>query len=204
MRRPILAAVALAAGTAAVAQMPKWTPPSSAPSAVRAGTYKVETHHTQVLFSVMHMGFNSYYGKFPGATGTLTLDPAKPANSSFDISIPVNQVTTANAKLDEELRSPQFFDPAKFPTINFKSTKVVPTGATTADVTGNLTLHGVTRPLTLKVKFNAAGVAPMINTYQAGFEATGTLKRSDFGVGYGIPLVGDEVKIIVTSAFEQK
>lgn len=204
MRLPILAAIAVAAATAAVAQAPKWTPPSSVPSAVRAGTYKVETNHTQVLFSVVHFGFNAYYGKFPGATGTLTLDPARPANSSFDISIPVAEVTTANAKLDEELRSPQFFDPARFPAITFKSTKVTPTGPATADVTGNLTMHGVTKPLTLKVKFNAAGVAPMVNTYQAGFEATGTLKRSEFGITYGIPVVSDDVKIMVTSAFEQK
>ena len=98
-----------------------------------------------------------------------------------------------------------FFDAAKFPTITFKSTKVVVTGPGKADVTGDLTMHGVTKQIYLHVKFNAAGTVPMMKgAYAAGFEATGTLKRSDFGVTAGIPMVGDETKLTIAGAFNKK
>ena len=204
MRPAALAAAILAVATAASAQMPKWTPPSPDARAVQAGTYAVEPEHTRVQFSVLHMGFTQYWGDFAHASGSLTLDPKRPAAASFDITVPVSSVSTTNGKLTEELVSKQFFDADQFPTIRFKSTRVVPTGPRKADVTGDLTLHGVTRPVTLHVTFNAAGVAPMVNRYTAGFDAEGMLRRSDFGVNYGIPIVGDEVKIKVSAAFERK
>ena len=137
----LLAVPALAAAPAG--------PASTNPKTVQAGTYAVEPAHTRVQFTVSHMGFTEWYGDFTGASGSLTLDPAKPAASKLDISIPTASVSTTNAKLDGELRDPSWFDAARFPTITFRSTRVTPTGPREADVTGDFTLHGVTRPLTL-------------------------------------------------------
>lgn len=174
------------------------------PAAVEAGVYAVEPVHTRVLFSVSHMGFSTWYGEFTGASGSLTLDPKAPAKSALDIRVPVASVSTTNAKLDGELKSDQWFDAAKFPDIAFKSVKVVPTGKDKADVEGQLTLHGVTRPVTLHATFNGAGVNVMDKHYTVGFDARGRIKRSDFGVKTYIPLIGDEVELILSGAFEKQ
>lgn len=205
MRR-FLIALALTASTAAVAQqMPKWTPPSTDAKTLEAGTYAIEPEHTRVMFSVEHLGFTQYPGEFPGTSGSLTIDPKAPAASKLEVSIPVGKVWVPNTKLVEELVSPMFFDAAKFPTITFKSTKVAVTGPGKADVTGDLTMHGVTKPVVLHVKFNGAGAVPMMKgAYAAGFSATCVLKRSDFGVTAGIPMVGDETKLMIEGAFNKK
>jgi polyisoprenoid-binding protein YceI len=170
-------------------------------SSAKPGSYKVESYHTQVAFSISHFGFTNYSGLFSGATGTLQLDPVKLAASKLAISIPVDSVTTTVSKLTDELKGDQWFDTAKFPQATFVSTKVVPTpeGAT---VTGNLTLHGVTKPVELRVRFMGAGVNPIDKAYTVGFEATGTIKRSDFGVKTYLPAVGDEVQLNIAGAFE--
>jgi polyisoprenoid-binding protein YceI len=168
-----------------------------------SGSYKVESYHTQVGFSISHFGFTNYSGLFSGATGTLQLDPAKLGTSRLDISIPVDSITTTVAKLTDELKGDKWFDTAKFPQATFVSTQVVPTtgGAT---VTGNLTLHGITKPVVLHVRFIGAGVNPIDKAYTVGFEATGTIKRSDFGVTTYLPAVGDEVQLSIAGAFEQQ
>lgn len=182
------------------------TPPmlTKDPAKVDAGTYAVEPNHTRVLFSLSHLGFTTYYGDFTGVSGTLTLDPAKPKASSLDISIPVGSISTTNAKLDDELKGDKWFDVAKYPAMTFKSTKVTPTGPGSAKVVGDLTLHGVTKPVTLDVKFNAGGANPMSKKYTVGFEVSGTLKRSDFGVSAYVPMLGDDVKLIISAAFEKQ
>jgi polyisoprenoid-binding protein YceI len=168
----------------------------------KPGSYKVESYHTQVGFSISHFGFTNYSGLFSGATGSLQLDPAKLGTSKLDISIPVDSVTTTVSKLTDELKGDKWFDTAKFPKAAFVSTHVVPT-AEGATVTGNLTLHGVTKPVVLHVRFIGAGVNPIDNAYTVGFEATGTIKRSDFGVTTYLPAVGDEVQLSIAGAFEQ-
>jgi polyisoprenoid-binding protein YceI len=198
--RAALAAAILAAPGIAPAQSP--ANPSSA--AVQAGSYAVEPYHTRILFSLSHLGFSTWYGEFTGASGTLTLDPAKPAASQIDITVPTGSISTSNAKLDGELKSAQWLDATKFDTIRFHSTKVVKTGANTADVTGDFTLHGVTKSLVLKAKFNGAGVNPLDKAYTTGFEVSGDIKRSDFGVTTYVPLVGDDVHLIISAAFEKK
>jgi polyisoprenoid-binding protein YceI len=170
---------------------------------VKAGTYQVESSHTRVLFAVSHMGFTTWYGNFTGVTGSLTLNPKDLAGVKFDIVIPANSVTTTNAKLDGELNSPEWFDTAKYPAIEFKSGKVVRTGHDTANVTGELTFHGVTKPETLHVTFNAAGMNPLSKQYTAGFNATGVLKRSDFNQSTYVPLIGDDVTLTISAAFVQ-
>jgi polyisoprenoid-binding protein YceI len=195
-------ALALTMGCATLAQMPP--PPNPNPAAVKGGVYAIEPSHTRVLFSVSHMGFTTYYGEFPGASGRLTLDPANLAASALEVSVPVAGVTTTNAKLDEELRSKQWLDAADYPTMTFRSTSITPTGPSTADVAGELTLHGVTRPVVLKAKFNAGGVNILDHAYTVGFEVRGQIKRSDFGVKTYVPLIGDEVDLIISAAFERK
>jgi polyisoprenoid-binding protein YceI len=169
----------------------------------KPGSYKVESYHTQVGFSISHFGFTNYSGLFSGATGSLQLDPAKLGTSKLDISIPVDSVTTTVSKLTDELKGDQWFDTAKFPKATFVSTQVVPT-AEGATVTGNFTLHGITKPVVLHVRFIGAGVNPIDKAYTVGFEATGTIKRSDFGVKTYLPAVGDEVQLSIAGAFEQQ
>ena len=179
------------------------TPANPAPSAVEPGAYVIEPGHTRVLFSVSHMGFTTWYGDFTGASGALILDPRAPSASKIEVSLPTASVSTTNEKLDGELKSDAWLDAAQYPTITFRSTRVALTGPRTADVTGLLTLHGVTRPVVLKARFNAAGVNPLDKAYTAGFEVSGTIKRSDFGVKTYVPLIGDDVDLTISAAFEK-
>jgi polyisoprenoid-binding protein YceI len=174
------------------------------PAKVQAGTYALETNHARVLFAVSHMGFSTWYGDFTGATGTLTLDPKNPAAASLSVTIPVASVTTTNAVLDGELKGADWFDAAKFPTISFTSTKVTVTSPTTARVTGALTFHGVTKPVELDATYKASGTNPMSKAFTIGFEVKGSLKRSDFGVTKYVPLIGDDVTLIISAPFEKK
>ena len=174
-----------------------------APAAAQAGNYKVETSHTRVGFAVNHFGFSDWFGEFADVTGTLSIDPARIEKAKVAVTIPVATVSTTNATLDGELVSADWFDAETYPTIQFVSTKVVRTGERTADVTGNLTFHGVTKPVTLKASFNAGGVNPMSKAYTVGFNASGTIKRSDFGVTKYVPVVGDDVTLRISAAFEK-
>jgi len=201
MKRTALALALSLAPAAAFAQAA--AAPDTNPADVKPGAYTVEPTHTRVLFAVSHMGFTTWYGNFTGVTGSLTLDPKDLAKTAFDITIPANSVSTTNTKLDGELNSPEWFDTAKYPTIEFKSEKVVRTGKDTALVTGELSFHGVTKPETLKVSFNAAGINPLSKQYTVGFNATGTLKRSDFNQTTYVPLIGDEVTLTISAAFVQ-
>jgi len=199
--RALIPALALAAlALPAVAQMP--VPGRPDPGAVQAGTYQVEPNHTQVRFGVLHMGFNPYFGTFSGASGSLTLDPAHPAATRLSVSVPVASVATTSAKLDGELKSADWLDAGKFPTMTFTSTGVSASG-TSATINGTLTLHGVSRPVTLQARFVGAGKNPMGGARTVGFTARGTLNRSDFGVTKYVPLVSDAVTIEITAAFEQ-
>jgi polyisoprenoid-binding protein YceI len=175
-----------------------------APPPAQSGTYNVEPIHAMVMFGVSHFGFSNYYGQFPGATGTLTLDAANPAASHLDVSVPVAKVWTPSDKLTDELKSPAWLDAGKYPAMTFKSTAITVTGPTTADVAGDLTIHGVTKPVTLKATFKRGAVFPMNKKYMIGFDATGRIKRSDFGVSqyvnYGL---GDDVDLIISAPFEK-
>lgn len=171
---------------------------------VQAGHYVLDSAHTLVRFTVDHFGISEFFGTLPGASGTLSLDPKAVSAARLDVTVPVATVSTTNKTLDEELVGAEWFDAAKYPTIRFVSTKVVKTGPSAADVTGNLTLHGVTRPVTLKATFRAGAVNPMNKAYTLGFNATGTIRRSDFGVSKYVPAVSDETTLSITAAFEKQ
>ena len=188
----------------AAALIPGTTIAQTAAPAVPAGTYKVESHHTQAIFAINHMGFNEFYGTIPNATGMLVFDPANAAADKLDVTLPVAEISTTNSVLDGELKDPSWLDAAKYPQIHFTATKVTQTGARTARIDGNLTLHGVTRPIALDATFGGAGTNVMSKAFTIGFSATGTIKRSDFGVTKYVPLIGDEVKLTITAAFEKQ
>jgi polyisoprenoid-binding protein YceI len=163
-----------------------------------AETYKLDPNHTQVVFSWTHFGFSQPSGKFMNAVGTANIDEAAPAKSSVEVTFAIDGINTGVAALDTHLKSKDFFDAATFPTATFKSTKVDVTGKDTAKVTGDLTIHGVTKPVTLDVKLNK--IAPnMRQVKTAGFSATGLIKRSDFGVGNYVPAVSDEITLVITT-----
>jgi len=173
-------------------------------AAVKAGDYAIEPVHTRILFSLSHLGFTTWYGDFTHASGVAKIDPAHPAASSVEVSVPVASISTTNATLDGELKGSDWFDAAKFPTMTFKSRQITVTGPDAGEIVGDLTLHGVTRPLTLSVKFHGAGSNPLTHAYTAGFDATGSIERSDFGVAKYVPMVGDEVTLMISAAFERK
>ncbi len=200
---PALTAAALLLPACAQILQAAWSPPSRDPSHVKAGTYKVEPYHTQVLFSVLHFGFTNYYGNFSNASGSLSVNPKKIGDMSVSISVPVSSVATTSTVLDGELRAADWLDAAHYPTMVFRSTKVTQTGRDTADVDGMLTLHGVTKPLTLHATFNGSGVNMLDHKETVGFSLTGSLKRSDFGVTKYVPLVSDEVTLMISAAFEK-
>jgi polyisoprenoid-binding protein YceI len=170
---------------------------------VQAGSYRTDPSHTLVQFDVNHFGFSQFFGVFPAATGTLTLDPKALNKSKLDVSVPVARVSTTNATLDEELRSADWFDAAKYPTIRFVSSSVTRTGANTAKIAGTVTMHGVSKPLVLDASFGGAGANPLSKAYTVGFKATGRLKRTDFGVSKYAPLVSDDVTLTIAAAFEK-
>jgi polyisoprenoid-binding protein YceI len=192
MSKTVLAALAATVLLAGVARA----------EAPRSGAYTLEPSHAEVVFSLSHFGYSNYFGQFPGATGTLTLDGADPAKSEVDVTVPTATVMTASPKLNDELKSADWLDSAAFPTMKYHSTKIVMTGPTTADVYGDLTLHGVTKPLMLKATFKRGGVFPMNQKYMVGFDAVGHLKRSDFGVSkYATMGLGDDVDLIISAPF---
>lgn len=184
-------AATLALSGAAIAQDPF----TRAPAEVRAGVYTLDPAHSKITWSVSHMGFSTYAGQFAKVDGQLTVDPRKPEASQISVTVDANSVGTLNDALDKHLKTADFLDTAKFPTATFKATRIRVTGARTADITGDLTLHGVTRPVTLEAEFNQAGVNPLDKTYSLGFDAEAKIKRSEFGMTSYLPGVGDEVEL---------
>jgi polyisoprenoid-binding protein YceI len=197
-------AALLAAAPMTYAKAPVHAAKPAAAAAVQGGTFAVEPNHTRVLFSVSHLGFSTWYGDFTHASGELKLDPKNLAATKLSVSVPMNSIATTNATLDGELKADDWFDAAKYPTATFVSRKVTRKDARHADILGDLTLHGVTRPVVLHAVFNGAGVNVMSKAYTVGFDAHGTIKRSDFGVTKYLPLIGDNVELILSGAFERK
>ena len=171
-----------------------------------AATYTLDPQHTQVQFTWNHFGFSNPAAVFGKIDATLDFDQTDPTQSKVSVTIPLDSVNSNVAKLNEHLDSPDFFDAAKYPNATFKSTKVEK-GSTPDQlkVTGDLTLHGVTKPVTLDVTVNKVGEHPMRKAPSAGFDATATVKRADFGISKYIPGVSDDIKIhITTEAIEAK
>ncbi|AKH41452.1 polyisoprenoid-binding protein YceI [Altererythrobacter atlanticus] len=179
-------------------------------SAIESGTYTADAAHSLVGWSVNHLGFNDYLGIFGDVSGTLTLDTANPAASSVDVMIPIASVTVPSAGLKDHLlragkdgAKPDFFGPEPAPA-HFVSTNIDVTGETEATITGDLTLNGVTKPVTIEAEVSGQGTNAMSQKKTVGFHGETTIKRSDFGMDWGIPFgIGDEVELTITVAFEK-
>jgi len=179
---------------------------STDPARAPAGTYALETRHSQILFAIAHLGLTDFWGRFDGLSGTLHFDNAAPEKSSVAISIDMTSVDTPSQWLNSELAGPNVFNAPAYPAATFQSTSVARTGPATGTITGNLTLHGVTKPVTLQVTFNGGRNSPMGEGHDLGFSATTTIKRTDFGIT-GMPwepMVGDNVTLTIEALFEKK
>lgn len=157
--------------------------------------YSFDPVHTQIMFEVDHLGFSLSHGRFTKFSGGFHFDEDAPEKSTVDITIDTNSIYMNSSEWENHLKNADFFNVAVFPQMTFKSTSVVKTGDRTASVTGDLTLLGVTKPVTLDVTFNKAGIHPYNKNYICGFSVKGGLKRSDFGMNFGLPGIGDDVKL---------
>jgi polyisoprenoid-binding protein YceI len=156
-----------------------------------AASFRVDSVHSSLQFRVKHMDTSYIWGRFNEYSGTVNLDDDNP---SFAIQIKVGSVDTANAKRDQHLEGPDFFSAKQFPTITFQSTTVQKLGPTTYDVQGTLKLHGVSKPITIRVDRVGTNKGPMGGTI-TGLSTTFTIKRTDFGMDYGLQGVADEVLV---------
>lgn len=179
-----LAALALALTATAAMAAPK--------------TYTMDPNHTQVMFSWSHFGFSNPTANFNTVKGTLTYDAAHPSRSSVQVRMPVSSIDTHVPALDEHLKSEDFFNAQKYPMVTFKSTHVSAAGPHKLTVVGNLTAHGKTHQVTLHATLNKKGMQPMEKKPAIGFAATGTLKRSWFGVDKYVPMVSDTIHLRIT------
>jgi len=160
-----------------------------------ADTYTIDPNHTFPSFEVTHLGWSTFRGRFDKTSGTVTLDMAKKTGSA-DISIDVASISTGVDKLNEHLRTPDFFDAAKFPTITFKSSTFKFEGDKLASITGDLTMHGVTKPVTLTVDSIKCGPHPFMKVPACGAGAHAVIKRTDWGIGtYPPNIVGEEITL---------
>jgi polyisoprenoid-binding protein YceI len=171
--------------------------PQDKKPAPAAGTYQVDAVHSNVSFKIMHKKLAWAYGRFNEFTGSFTLDPAKPESSMVDVTIDVATIDTKNTKRDDHLRSPDFFDVKQFPSATFKSKSVAGKGDNTYAVTGDLTLHGVTKPVTIHIEHTGSADGEKGGKL-AGFFGTVKVKRSDFGIKFMPDALGDEVEITLS------
>jgi len=164
--------------------------------AAAADSYTVDPAHTYPYFEINHLGFSTMRGRFGASSGKITLDPAA-KSGSIDIVIDAASIDTGHAKRDTHLKSDEFFNVAKYPSLNYKATRLKFSGDKLTEADGELTLLGVTKPVTLAVNAFHCGPHPMTKKPMCGANATATIKRSEFGMNAYVPAVGDEVKIVI-------
>lgn len=170
---------------------------------VRADDYVLDNSHTSVIFGVSHLGFSFTYGRFNTVKGSFSLDPAKPEASTFQLNINAESIDTNDEGRDKHLRGADFLNAGEFPAITFKSNKVEvkqAENATIYQVTGELTMHGVTRPVTLDLQKlgEGPGPDPTRKEYRSGFHYQGKLNRSEFGMTKMVGPIGDEVAVTIS------
>jgi len=204
LKLALAAAAALAVAPAAAQTPAPQIGPFIGPDQVPAGTYYLDSKEALVRYTTIHMGLTEFWGSFPNATGTLTIDPKAIGATKVDIKLPMYGVETTNRDLNAQFVGSEFFDYGKYRSAHFVSTEVVRTGPKTARMTGDLTLHGITKPVVLNVTFNNAGPNSFSKVLTLGFKAEGTVKRSDFGVAKYVPIVSDDVQLTISAAFEKE
>jgi polyisoprenoid-binding protein YceI len=169
-----------------------------APTSVMAESYTIDETHAHAAFRVSHLGFSHTLGQFKDITGTIEFDETEPVNSSVSVTIATASVDSANEARDEHLRKADFLNVEAFPTMTFTSTSIEVTGEKTAKISGDLTLLGVTKPVVLEASLNGSGPHPFDpSKIIAGFSATTEINRSDFGMTYASPAIGETVEIMI-------
>lgn len=186
-------------GCSALLPSPETTEPSELPE----GAYQIDPDHATLLFKIDHLGFSTLVGRFDRFDATLDLDPESPEATRLTALIEVASLNLGVPAFEEDLRGPGWFDVARFPEARFESRTVEITGDATGRVAGDLTLRGVTQPVTLDVTFNGGGSSLLTGRYTLGFAATGTVSRSAFGLGAFAPAIGDEVVLEIHAEFQQ-
>ncbi len=174
------------------------------PASVRSGSYVLDPAHGKITWSVDHMGFSTYVGQFTDVSANLHLNVRNPSASRLDATVKMDSVGTFSDGLDKHLKSADFFDTAKFPSASFRATGIRLVDRDTAKISGNLTLRGITRPIEIEADFNQAGINPVDKQYSLGFDGEAKIKRSDFGIAYGLPALGDEVTLHLEAEFKLK
>lgn len=190
-----------ASAEAAAAAQPAAAPEVlvSPPIMAQSGTYTIDPAHTMVLAQWNHMTFSNPTANFANVTGTIVYDAANPEASSVQVTIPLSGITSFTPAFDEHLSGADFFDVAKFPEATFASTAVKANGINALQVTGDLTIKGISKPVTLDVSLNGAGENPMSKKQSIGFDATAAVRRSDWGLDYAAPAVSDAVQLRITT-----
>ena len=178
------------------------TPQASAEDVVVQDNVSVEHYsfdkaHTQILFFINHLGFSTSQGEFHDYDGYFIFDHENPEKSMVDVTIKTSSVDMDDEAWDDHLKNADFFNVEIFPTMTFKSTEIKVTGTDTADIIGDLTMLGVSKPVTLTVKHNKSDKHAFSGKYVSGFSASATVKRSEFGMEYGLPMVGDDVTLMI-------
>ena len=178
---------------------------SKVPTHAPNGAYQLETAHSQILFSILHLGLTNYWGRFDRLSGTLDFDGNQPEKSHVAVSIDMTSVDTPNARLNEELKGKRVFDSGTFPAATFESTGIARSGPDHGTITGNLTIRNVTKPVKLDVVFGGTDHNPIDDSPALAFHATATIKRSDFGLTGMVwsPFVGDSVQLTIEAMFQR-
>lgn len=174
------------------------------PACAEGVAYRIDPNHTVVLASWSHFGYSNPSANFGGATGTIVYDAAAPGKSSVEVVLPMSGLDTFVPKLDEHLKSADFFDAGKYPQATFRSTGVKALGDGRLEVAGTLDLHGVQAPVVLEAKLNKVAAGEGDRPGKIGFDATATIKRSVFGIARMIPMVADEVSLRITTEAAQQ
>ncbi len=167
------------------------------------GAYRLDPEHASLLFKIDHFGFSELVGRFDRFEGSLDFDPKQPEAARLTVLVDTASIDLNLPKFEQDLRGSDWFDVAKFPQARFESRTIAITGEKTGRVTGDLTLHGTTAPVTLEVTFNGGADSLLTGRYTLGFAASGTLTRSTFGLGAYAPAVGDEVTLEIHAEFQR-
>ena len=166
-----------------------------------AGRYRLDPQHARIAWSIDHLGFSIYRGLIPQLHGSLLIDPAHPQTARLEATVQMAKLTSLDEALDHRLRGPQFFEVARYPTATYRAVGVLMTGPQAGQLHGDLTLCGVTHPVTMNVRFQRAGTDPVDGVLRLGFEGTAIVRRSSFGVVAYTPLVGDDVELQLEAEF---
>lgn len=167
----------------------------SAPAMAAPEKYNIEETHTQASFTVSHLGFSYPMGIFRKTTGSFVFDAENPEASSVEATVDISSIDMGTEAWDKHMKSADFFNIEKFPSMTFKSTKITKMSNMTGLIEGDLTILGITKPVTLNVTYVGSGTHPYSKSHIAGFTAITDIKRSDFGMNYSLPAVGDDIAI---------